>query len=107
MTSASTTSARSLFVDSRNRLADRVQVNVNNIASIVRQIQRGSKSHELLMQSASQFVHQERAIENTENNIKKFPLIVTHLGYQQESIEESLSSLHHLKNQVNELQQLI
>jgi len=47
MASASTTSARSLFVDSKNRLADRVQVNVNNIASIVRQIQRGSKSHEV------------------------------------------------------------
>lgn len=47
MASASTTSARSLFVDSKNRLADRVQVNVNNVASIVRQIQRGSKSHEV------------------------------------------------------------
>lgn len=90
MASASTTSARSLFVDSKNRLADRVQVNVNNIASIVRQVQRGSKSHEvsikncvlyfplndvinhkfnfqLMMQSATQFAHQERAIENTEN----------------------------------------
>lgn len=48
MASASTTSARSLFVDSKNRLADRVQVNVNNVASIVRQIQRGSKSHEVI-----------------------------------------------------------
>lgn len=47
MTSASSTSARSLFVESKMRLADRVQVNVNNIASLTRQIQRGSKSSEV------------------------------------------------------------
>lgn len=50
MASASTTSARSLFVDSRNRLAEKVQVNLNNVASIVRQVQRGSKSHEVRVQ---------------------------------------------------------
>lgn len=47
MASASSTSARSLFVESKMRLADRVQVNVNNIASLARQIQRGSKSSEV------------------------------------------------------------
>lgn len=49
MASASSTSARSLFVDSKMRLADRVQVNVNNIASLARQIQRGSKSSEVML----------------------------------------------------------
>lgn len=47
MASASSTSARSLFGESKSRLADRVQVNVNNIASVARQIQRGSKSSEV------------------------------------------------------------
>lgn len=47
MTSASSTSARSLFADSKMRLADRVQVNVNNIASLARQVVRGSKSNEV------------------------------------------------------------
>lgn len=47
MASASSTSARSLFVESKMRLADKVQVNVNNIASLARQIQRGSKSSEV------------------------------------------------------------
>lgn len=47
MTSASSSSARSLFADSKMRLADRVQVNVNNIASLTRQIQRGSKTNEV------------------------------------------------------------
>lgn len=47
MASASSTSARSLFSESKMRLADRVQVNINNVASITRQIQRSSKSNEV------------------------------------------------------------
>ena len=47
MVSASSTSAKNLFVESKHRLCDRVQVNVNNIAAIARQIQRGSKSNEV------------------------------------------------------------
>lgn len=47
MASASSTSARSLFADSKMRLADRVQINVNNISSLARQITRGSKSNEV------------------------------------------------------------
>lgn len=47
MASASSTSARSLFIESKMRLADRVQVNVNNIASLARQIQRASRSSEV------------------------------------------------------------
>lgn len=48
MTSASSSSARSLFAESKQRLAERVQVNMNNISSLARQIQRGSKSNEVL-----------------------------------------------------------
>lgn len=40
-------------------------------------------------------------------NVKKFPLILTHLNFQEESIENSLSALHHLKVQINDLQQSI
>lgn len=38
MASASSTSAKNLFADSKQRLAERVQVNVNNIGSITRQV---------------------------------------------------------------------
>lgn len=47
MVSASSTSAKNLFVESKLRLSDRVQVNVNNIAAIARQIQKGSKANEV------------------------------------------------------------
>lgn len=51
MTSASSSSARSLFAESKQRLAERVQVNMNNISSLARQIQRGSKSNEVNKQN--------------------------------------------------------
>lgn len=43
MSSASPHAARSLFADSKRRLSDRVGVNVNNFASVARQITRGKK----------------------------------------------------------------
>lgn len=47
MASASSSSARTLFSDSKRRLAERVQVNVQNAASVARQIVRGSRSSEV------------------------------------------------------------
>lgn len=48
MASASSTSAKSLFAESKFRLADRVQMNINNVGSLARQIQRGSKTSEVI-----------------------------------------------------------
>ncbi|XP_046684358.1 uncharacterized protein LOC124370109 isoform X1 [Homalodisca vitripennis] len=105
MASASSTSARSLFGESKSRLADRVQVNVNNIASVARQIQRGSKSSEIIMQSVrTTLALQEHAIDNTENNIKKLQLIASHLAYQQESIARSCSMIEEVKEQAQAMQ---
>lgn len=47
MASASSTSARNLFSDTKRRSADRVVGTVNNVASVGRQIVRGSKSNEV------------------------------------------------------------
>ncbi|XP_035727146.1 BLOC-1-related complex subunit 7-like [Vespa mandarinia] len=104
MASASSTSARSLFVDSKMRLADRVQVNVNNIASLARQIQRGSKSSEILMHAAKNFAQQEHGLEMAETNLKKLALIVTHLEYQMESIDRSSVLLEEVTEQVRAMQ---
>lgn len=124
MASASSTSARSLFADSKMRLADRVQVNVNNISSLARQITRGSKSSEvnkkkiqqescgtttlqsfqILMHSARNFAAQEQAMDNTENNLKKMQLLCVHLGYQQDSMIKSAMQLEEVKEQVCAMQ---
>lgn len=47
MASASSSSAKLLFQDSKKRLADRVAININNAGSVARQIHRGSKSTEV------------------------------------------------------------
>lgn len=47
MASASSTSAKHLFSDSKRRLADRVAINVNNATSVTRQILRGGKTKEV------------------------------------------------------------
>lgn len=46
MSSACPQAAKSLFAESKRRLSDRVAVNVNNCASVARQIARGElKGH--------------------------------------------------------------
>lgn len=104
MASASSTSARSLFVDSKMRLADRVQVNVNNIASLARQIQRGSKSSEILMHTAKSFAQQEHGLEVAETNLKKLMLIATQLEHQMESVDRSSVLLEEVTEQVRAMQ---
>ncbi|KAJ8683994.1 hypothetical protein QAD02_019786 [Eretmocerus hayati] len=104
MTSASSTSAKSLFVESKMRLADRVQVNINNVASLTRQIQRGSKSNEILMQAAKSFAQQEQSLENAEVNLKKLGLVMTHLEYQLDAIEQSSNKLEEVTEQVRAMQ---
>ncbi|XP_060534456.1 uncharacterized protein LOC132706868 [Cylas formicarius] len=104
MASASSTSARSLFADSKMRLADRVQVNVNNIGSLARQIVRGSKSNDIIMHSARNFAAQENLIENSEKNLKRLELLCTHLGYQQDAILKRAQQLEEVKEQVQAMQ---
>ncbi|KAK0180606.1 hypothetical protein PV327_002972 [Microctonus hyperodae] len=104
MASASSTSARSLFVESKMRLADKVQVNVNNIASLARQIQRGSKSSEILMHAVRTFAQQENGIENVENNLGKFAHITSQLALQLNSIDRSSTKLEDVTEQVRAMQ---
>ncbi|KAK6629183.1 hypothetical protein RUM43_003000 [Polyplax serrata] len=106
MVSASSTSAKNLFVESKLRLSDRVQVNVNNIAKIARQIQRGSKANENLIAAAKNFALQEAAIENSETNLKKLQLLTTHLNAQVESVQNSSSKVELVLEQVRSMQRV-
>lgn len=104
MASASSTSARSLFTESKVRLADRVQVNVNNIASVARQICRGSRCNETLGHSIRSFCQHESVIANSEDSLKKMQLAVVHLGYQHDSIAKNCLLLEDVKEQVRDMQ---
>ncbi|XP_014251242.1 uncharacterized protein LOC106667673 [Cimex lectularius] len=104
MASASSTSAKSLFADSKSRLADRVQNNVNNIASLARQIQRGSKTSEIMMTSAKNFAAQEQVIANTDALIKKMQHVVDRMHYDQISVAKSASLIVQVKDQSTAMQ---
>ncbi|XP_013191748.1 uncharacterized protein LOC106135893 [Amyelois transitella] len=104
MTSASSSSARSLFAESKQRLAERVQVNMNNIFSLTRQIQRGSKSNELLSKSAREMAASEPLMEGSEQNLKKMQLIAVHMGYQFENIHKSAQMLSEISEKVASMQ---
>ncbi|XP_053618032.1 uncharacterized protein BORCS7 [Plodia interpunctella] len=103
MTSASSSSARSLFAESKQRLAERVQVNINNISSLARQIHRGSKSNELLS-AAREMAGLEALMESSEENLKKMQLIAVHMGYQFENIHQSAQMLTEIKEKVSSMQ---
>merc|ERR1711971_1312593 len=104
MASASSTSARNLFQDSKRRLAERVQVNVNNIGSITRQMQRGSKSHDMLAQTARNFSQTESTMENTSNNLQEMQVLMAQMNQSQRSIEESVERLPDVREQVRDMQ---
>uniref|UniRef100_A0A0K8TNA9 BLOC-1-related complex subunit 7 n=1 Tax=Tabanus bromius TaxID=304241 RepID=A0A0K8TNA9_TABBR len=100
MASASSSSARHLFSDSKRRLAERVNVNVNNIGSVARQIVRGSKSNEMLMQAAKSLAQLETTIDGSAQNLRKMELIRAHMGYQFDVIETNAQKLEYIQEQV-------
>ena len=104
MASASSKSAKNLFADSKKRLGERVQVNVNNMGSIVRQVQRGSKSTEILSQTAKQFCHSESVMENSFNNLQKSQVLMAQLAYQQEQIKTNLEKVAEINEQIRDMQ---
>ena len=52
MASASSSSARTLFAESRAKLVERVAGNVEACGSVCRQVVRGSRSHDTLLAAA-------------------------------------------------------
>ncbi|KAF8768030.1 BLOC-1-related complex subunit 7-like [Argiope bruennichi] len=99
----STSSARNLFIESKARLSDRIQVNVNNTGSIAKQIVRGSKSNETLMHTARNFALQEYALENSETNLKRMQLLTNHLNLQLDNIQKSALLIEDVKEQLHQI----
>ena len=123
MASASSTSARNLFQDSKLRLSERVQVlitdqralslcstdsilqaNINNIGSLSRQIQRGSKSQEILQQTVKNLSSCEGAIANSEANLGKLQVVLAQLQSQHRSVLTSCDKVGQVREQVRDMQ---
>ncbi|XP_055855890.1 uncharacterized protein LOC129919083 [Episyrphus balteatus] len=104
MASASSSSARHLFGDSKKRLCERVSVNVNNIGSVARQVVRGSKTNEILAQSAKSLAQSESTMDTCAQNLRKMELIRQHVGYQCDAIKDSVNQLDYLQEQVSAME---
>jgi len=104
MASASSTSARNLFQDSKTRLSERVQANINSIGSLARQIQRGSKSQEILGQTVKNFAAVESTVISTENNIAKLQVLTAQLEQQEQQVSASCEKLGQVREQVQDMQ---
>jgi hypothetical protein len=104
MASASSKSAKNLFADSKKRLGERVQVNVNNMGSIVRQVQRGSKSNDILSHTTKQFCQAESVMDNSFNNLQKTQVLMAQLAYQQEQVKNHLEKVAEVNEQIRDMQ---
>ncbi|XP_023224235.1 BLOC-1-related complex subunit 7 [Centruroides vittatus] len=102
-TGSTVSSARGLFTESKQRLSERIQVNVNSAGSLTRQVIRGSKTNETLMHTARNFALQEYAIENSEANLKRMQLMTTHLQLQLDSIQKSVQMIEQVTEQLHYL----
>ena len=63
MASASSSSAKQLFADSKSRINQRVKYTVDGLGSLSRNLVRHSKSSDVLMQAAKTSCQQESILE--------------------------------------------
>ncbi|KAI0222634.1 BLOC-1-related complex subunit 7 [Lamellibrachia satsuma] len=73
---------------------------MNDVASLTRQVLRGSKTNELLDKATKNFAYQESAIENSSTTLKKMGLLVSHLQFQGEAIERSVVMADDIQDQL-------
>ena len=71
---------------------------------MARQIQRGSKSQEILQQTVKNLTSCEGAIENTEANINKLQVVLAQLQSQHKSVETSCDKISQVREQVRDMQ---
>ncbi|XP_074643290.1 BLOC-1-related complex subunit 7-like [Tubulanus polymorphus] len=90
--------------ETKSRLSEKIQQNVNDISSLTRQMIRGSKTNELLAQAAKNFAFQETAINNSHETIKRMALITTQLQFQAEAIERSMEMMDNVQDQLKTIQ---
>ncbi|CAG2177474.1 unnamed protein product, partial [Oppiella nova] len=80
---------RNLYSESKTRLCERIAANIQSAGSVSRQIIKGSKTGEILGQSAKTFASTENTIENTALNIKRLQISTKQFQMQLEDINKS------------------
>jgi len=104
MASASSTSAKNLFHDSKEKLCERVQNNISSVGSLVRQIQKGSKSNDILGQTIKNFTATESAISNTSAQLDKASVLTAQLHEQADRLTVTGDKISQVQEQVRDMQ---
>ena len=110
MASASSTSARTLFADSKQRLAERVVVNVHNVGSVARQVHKNSSSASRTSQgespaaAARSLCQAEAVMENSFNNLQKAQVLMAQLNYQHGMVAAGMDRLEGVREQIRDMQ---
>ncbi|XP_019636159.1 PREDICTED: BLOC-1-related complex subunit 7-like [Branchiostoma belcheri] len=91
-------------LDPKTKISDKIIGNINDTGSLCRQLLRGSRSSEVLTQAATNFASQEKALENSDQNLKKMSIIAAHLQFQADAIERSVEVTDTLQDQLKTIQ---
>ncbi|XP_076436350.1 BLOC-1-related complex subunit 7-like isoform X2 [Babylonia areolata] len=86
--------------ETKHRLNEKINSNINDMGSLVRQITRGSKSTELLAQAAKNFASQEQHIQNSLEALRKMDIVRSQLEFQEAAIARSLVHLDEVQDQL-------
>ncbi|KAL9989365.1 hypothetical protein ACROYT_G003906 [Oculina patagonica] len=78
----------------RERLMDKVHVNVTETGKLAQQLLKSSRSHEILAQTTKQFVSQEGALANSQELIKQSGKIIADMESQFADIQHSLQTVN-------------
>ncbi|XP_003745263.1 uncharacterized protein LOC100906805 [Galendromus occidentalis] len=97
------TGAKVLFEDSKSRLADKVQSNVNGLGSLARQILKGARTQQTLANAAKNFAAQDGAINNSEMNLSKMQTLVASMQLQTAALQRNVQMIPELKQQMEDM----
>ncbi|ELU17871.1 hypothetical protein CAPTEDRAFT_186337 [Capitella teleta] len=89
--------------ETKMRLSEKVASNMNDVASLSRQIIRNSRSNELLEKAAKNFAYQETAVDNSLTTLKRLGLLASHLQFQAEAIERNVVQIDDIQDQLKTL----
>ena len=73
------------------------QANINSIGSLSRQIQRGSKSQEILQQTVKNLTSCEASIASSEVSLARLQVVLAQLQSQHQSVEVSCDKISQVR----------
>ncbi|CAH3026320.1 unnamed protein product [Porites evermanni] len=91
----------------RERLMEKVQVNVTETGKLAQQLLKSSRSHEILTQTIKQFVSQEGALMNSQEQLKHCEKVITDMQKQFGDIQHSLQTVNRISEQLEPPHRLV